>query len=67
MGFVQGLQLLFIGLKLCGVISWAWPAVLAPLIALFALGLVAGVGKAFAAGRQARVAAELLAEMAAKR
>jgi len=31
-GFVGGLQLLFIGLKLTGFIDWSWYVVLSPLI-----------------------------------
>ena len=30
-GFFDALAILFIALKLCGVISWSWVAVLAPL------------------------------------
>lgn len=32
MGFVSGLQLLFIGLKLGGVINWSWWVVFLPFI-----------------------------------
>lgn len=35
-GFLPLLALLFIGLKLCGVISWSWVWVLCPLWAPFA-------------------------------
>ncbi len=31
--FMIGLQLMLIGLKLTGFIDWAWPFVLAPIIA----------------------------------
>jgi hypothetical protein len=38
MGFVSGLQLLFIGLKLGKVIDWSWWLVLSPF-----LGVIAGL------------------------
>ena len=38
-GFLDLLTLLFIGLKLCGVINWSWWWVLSPL--LFQFGIVA--------------------------
>lgn len=46
LGFLEALTLLFIALKLCGVISWSWWWVLAPLwmpIALVLLILVVGL------------------------
>lgn len=39
-GFLGALSLLFIGLKLGGVISWSWLWVLSPLWGGFALGFV---------------------------
>jgi len=39
-GFVGGLQLLFIGLKLTGFIDWSWYVVLSPLIVEAVLALV---------------------------
>lgn len=47
MGFVGGLQLLFIGLKLGGVIKWSWWWVMSPFLCTFGLVglllLIAGV------------------------
>lgn len=39
-GFAGALTLLFIGLKLGGVINWSWLWVLSPLWISFAIGLV---------------------------
>jgi len=48
-GFVGGLTLLFIGLKLCKVINWSWIWVISPIwitvalvIGLFILGMIIG-------------------------
>ena len=37
LGFISALQLLFIGLKLAGVIDWPWWAVMMPFLASFGL------------------------------
>jgi hypothetical protein len=53
MGFLEVLTLIFIVLKLMGVISWGWLAVLSPLIAsliIYVLFLVAIVTGVFATG-----------------
>ena len=42
-GFVGALALLFIGLKLAGVIQWSWWLVLLPLWGGFMLALVIGI------------------------
>ena len=43
--FIDGLQLLFIGLKLRGDIDWPWALVMLPLGGLLALTIVAMVVK----------------------
>ena len=43
--FIDGLQLLFIGLKLRGDIDWPWALVMLPLGGLVALTIVAIVAK----------------------
>ena len=43
LGFVEVLTLLFIALKLCGVISWSWLWVLAPVWITFAIIGVIGL------------------------
>jgi len=40
----QLLQILFIGLKLAGVITWSWWAVMAPLMIVCTLGALVAVG-----------------------
>ncbi len=42
LGFAEALALLFIGLKLCGVIAWPWVWVLSPI--WISLGLIAVIG-----------------------
>jgi len=42
LGFAEALTLLFIALKLCGVIAWSWLWVLSPI--WISLGLVAVLG-----------------------
>jgi len=37
MNFTDWLQLMFIGLKLAGVIDWTWPLVLSPVIITWGL------------------------------
>lgn len=47
MGFIGGLQLLFIGLKLAGVgvvATWSWPVVMLPFIILWSLIIVLFLG-----------------------
>lgn len=39
-GFISLLTLLFIALKLCGVIKWSWFWVLSPPIISFILGII---------------------------
>lgn len=39
-GFAAFLTLLFITLKLCGVISWSWWLIFAPLIVIYGLALI---------------------------
>lgn len=39
-GFISLLTLLFIALKLCGVIKWSWFWVLSPSIISFILGII---------------------------
>ena len=41
LGFAEALTILFIALKLCGVISWSWLWVLSPL--WISLGIVAAI------------------------
>lgn len=48
MGFVEGLALLFIGLRLCNVIDWAWVWVLCPIWGGLAWGILWGVIEALA-------------------
>ncbi len=44
LGFIDGLLLLFIGLKLAGVIAWSWWWVFAPVwIPLLVLSVVLGI------------------------
>lgn len=45
MKFLSGLALLFIALKLCGVIAWSWWFVLLPLYIpiLVVFGIIAGI------------------------
>lgn len=38
--FFDGLQLLFIGLKLAGVIDWSWWAVMSPVLGSLAAGFI---------------------------
>ena len=48
-GFFDALAILFIALKLCGVISWSWIAVLAPLwiqLILAVIGFIAFISTA---------------------
>jgi hypothetical protein len=44
-GFVDGLGLIFITLKLVGVIDWTWGWVLSPLIAWLVLALLIAAGE----------------------
>lgn len=39
-GFFDGLQLLFIGLKLSGIIDWSWYLVLSPIIIYLCLLII---------------------------
>ncbi len=41
MGFLHWLALLFVALRLCGVIDWPWPLVLSPILVPLALSLAA--------------------------
>ena len=43
LGFADALTLLFIALKLCGVVSWSWLWVLSPIWITFALLVVIGL------------------------
>ena len=56
-GFAGALTLLFIGLKLGGVITWSWAWVLSPLWIGLALFLVLFLGALVAAGIHASVKA----------
>jgi len=38
--FGDGLTLLFIGLKLCGVIDWSWLVVLSPFLITLLIGIL---------------------------
>jgi len=44
MSFCTALTILFIALKLCGVIAWSWWVVLSPLIMVLVIGLCAAAG-----------------------
>ena len=46
-GFVRLLQVAFIVLKLCGVISWSWPVVLLPTFIGAGLFIIAFVAVVF--------------------
>lgn len=41
MGFLHWLALLFVALRLCGVVDWPWPLVLSPILVPLALSLAA--------------------------
>lgn len=43
MGLLESLAVLFIALKLCGVITWSWVWVLSPLIVVAAIILFASL------------------------
>ena len=43
LGFAEALTILFIALKLCGVISWSWLWVLSPIWITFCLIAVIGI------------------------
>lgn len=43
--FIDGLQLLFIGLKLSGHIDWSWWLVLSPVIAVLSLMVILTIVK----------------------
>lgn len=47
MRFILLLQILFIGLKLAGVITWSWFLVLIPLMIDFIVTVLVGLLKAF--------------------
>lgn len=49
-----GLQLMLIGLKLTGFIDWAWPFVLAPIIAFPVVVFALAFARAFAEELQPR-------------
>lgn len=44
MSFCTALTILFIALKLCGVIAWSWWVVLSPLIMVLVIGLCGAAG-----------------------
>ena len=45
MKFLEGLQIAFIVLKLCGVIGWSWWLVCIPIIVSFVLSTVSAIVK----------------------
>ena len=52
LGFFEALTLLFVALKLTGVIAWSWLWVLSPLWLTFAVAVRAGDALTGGAGRQ---------------
>lgn len=52
--FMIGLQLMLIGLKLTGFIDWAWPFVLAPIIAFTVVVFALAFARALAEELQPR-------------
>lgn len=54
-GFIGMLTILFVGLKLGGVISWSWWLVLSPLLSWFAIFLIVFIGMVYVEIRKGSV------------